>query len=50
MVSELARPRAGDNWEWHLRLDASGRPRELSQTGASEVQRLYWTKLDDLAP
>ena len=27
----------------------SGRPKELSQTGDVEIQRLYWAKLDDLA-
>ena len=27
----------------------SGRTKELSQTGDTEIQRLYWAKLDDLA-
>lgn len=27
----------------------AGRPKELSQTGDTEMQRLYWAKLDDLA-
>ena len=36
-------------YEFYTADPVTGRPKELSQTGDAEVQRLYWGKLDDLA-
>jgi hypothetical protein len=36
-------------YEFFTADPVTGRPKELSQTGDAEVQRLYWGKLDDLA-
>jgi hypothetical protein len=36
-------------YEFFTADPVTGRPKELSQTGDAEIQRLYWAKLDDLA-
>ena len=36
-------------YEFFTADPVTGRPKELSQGGDAEVQRLYWAKLDDLA-
>jgi hypothetical protein len=36
-------------YEFFTADPVTGRPKELSQSGDADVQRLYWAKLDDLA-
>jgi hypothetical protein len=36
-------------YEFFTADPVTGRPKELSQSGDAEIQRLYWAKLDDLA-